>query len=396
MRNTGSRPLVTLTATQNRIVAATITFFCTAALAIGVVSLVWLTLEVLGYFLHVIGPVIVAFFLSLLTRPWYARLQDWFGGRDFPTVIVFALSFLVPLALLVWFFGAFFYTQTVALIEAVPGWVEQLRATLIELFPNAKDVVQGLLPTVPNLLSEHGAGMVAQLAERVANTGVSVGGVALAIGEVILSFGSKALMWLLTFFYWILFVMQKPMTGDAFAARLPFLGERGRRVVADYFQDFSDIVVSYFRGQFIDVFLQGLLYGTGFQLLGVPNGFLTGFVLGLMNLMPYVGATLGLCVALPVAFFDGGIWLAVGAFAVFCGVQTFDGYVMQPYIQGNRMKLAAWQIVFALLFWTQLGGFLGLLLAIPLTAFVKASWDGWRALSERFVGSDGEMEGNRA
>ena len=331
MRNTGSRPFVTLTATQNRIVAATITFFCTAALAIGVVSLVWLTLEVLGYFLHVIGPVIVAFFLSLLTRPWYARLQDWFGGRDFPTVIVFALSFLVPLALLVWFFGAFFYTQTVALIEAVPGWVEQLRATLIELFPNAKDVVQGL-PTVPELLSVHGAGF-AQIAERVADTGLSVGEVALAIGEVILSFGSKALMWLLTLFYWILFVMQKPMTGDAFAARLPFLGERGRRVVANYFQDFSDIVVSYFRGQFIDVFLQGLLYGTGFQLFGVPNGFLIGFVLGLMNLMPYVGATLGLCVALPVAFFDGGIWLAVGAFAVFCAVQTFDGYVMQPYIE---------------------------------------------------------------
>jgi predicted PurR-regulated permease PerM len=59
---------------------------------------------------------------------------------------------------------------------------------------------------------------------------------------------------------------------------------------------------------------------------------------------------------------------------------------MQPYIQGDRMKLSAWQIVFALLFWTQLGGFLGLLLAIPLTAFVKASWDEWCATSERFIG----------
>jgi predicted PurR-regulated permease PerM len=49
------------------------------------------------------------------------------------------------------------------------------------------------------------------------------------------------------------------------------------------------------------------------------------------------------------------------------------------------MKLSAWQIVFALLFWTQLGGFLGLLLAIPLTAFVKASWDEWRDSTERFV-----------
>ena len=71
-------------------------------------------------------------------------------------------------------------------------------------------------------------------------------------------------------------------------------------------------------------------------------------------------------------------------------VQTFDGYVMQPYIQGNRMKLAAWQIVFALLFWTRLGGFLGLLLAIPLTAFVKASWGELRATSARLVGASGK------
>ena len=395
MNDVGHRPFVTLTPTQNRIVAATLTFFCAAALAIGVVSLVWLALKVLGYFLHIVGPVIVAFFLSLLTRPWYARLKAWFGGRDFPAVVAFALSFLIPVVLVGWFFGSFFYAQAAALVEAIPVWLERLRTLLIELFPNAKDVVQGVLPTLPELLSANGAG-VARIAERVADTGVSMGGVALAVGGTVFSFGAKTLLWLLTFFYWILFVMRRPMTGESFAARLPFLGERGRRCVAKYFRDFNDIVVSYFRGQFIDVFLQGLLYGTGFQLLGVPNGFLIGFILGLMNLMPYVGATLGLCVALPVAFFEGGIWLTVATFAVFCCVQTFDGYVMQPYIQGNRMKLAAWQIVFALLFWTQLGGFLGLLLAIPLTAFVKASWDGWRALSERFIGSEGELDGGRA
>lgn len=391
MSDRAGQPFVTLTPTQNRVVAATLTFFCAAALAVGVAALVWFGLRVMGYFLHIVGPVIVAFFLSLLTRPWYAWLRGLCGGRDFPTAIAFAVSFLVPLASLVWFFGSFFYEQAVALAGSLPVWLERLRAALIEAFPNAKDVVQGVLPTLPELFSANGASF-ARLAERVADTGISMGGMVLAVGGVVVASGTKAFLWLLTFFYWILFVMQKPMTGEAFAARLPFLGERGRAVVARHFSIFSDIVVSYFRGQIIDVVLQGLLYGVGFQLLGLPNGFVIGFVLGLMNLMPYVGATLGLCVALPVAFLEGGLWLTAGIFAVFCCVQTFDGYVMQPYIQGNRMKLAAWQIVFALLFWTQLGGFLGLLLAIPLTAFVKASWGGWRAVSERFVGVDGKKE----
>ncbi|MDO4527270.1 MAG: AI-2E family transporter, partial [bacterium] len=140
-----------------------------------------------------------------------------------------------------------------------------------------------------------------------------------------------------------------------------------------------------FRGQMIDVFIQGILYGLSFQVLGLPNGFIIGFVLGLLNLAPYIGVITGLAVTIPLAIAHGGVSFAILIFVVFCIIQTFDGYVMQPYIQGKRMRLSAWQIVFALLFWSKLGGFLGLLLAIPLTAFFKASWGKLRESSDRFV-----------
>ena len=376
--------LLTLTETQNRIVATSVTWLCCAVLAVGVVASVWLLLRGLGYFLHIVGPVIVAFFLSLLSRPWYARLLRWCRGRNLPAMVLFFVSILVPLALLLWFFGAFFYEQGTNLARALPGVVEQARASLTRYFPDAKAWVQGLLPDFADVLAADGSISFSKL---FAVLGAMAGG-GVHMGGAVFSAGSAAALWLLTFFYWGAFVMQRPMTGEDFAARLPFLSARGRETVARYFHNFSDIVVSYFRGQIIDVTLQGVLYGTFFQLLGLPNGFLIGFVLGIMNLVPYVGATLGLCVALPVSFFHGGLPHTLLIFAAYCCVQSFDGYVMQPYIQGGRMKLAAWQIVFALLFWTQLGGFLGLLLAIPLTAFVKASWGEWRALSERFVGAD--------
>lgn len=375
---------LSLTETQNRIVATSVTWLCCAVLALGVAASVWVLLRGLGYFLHIVGPVIVAFFLSLLSRPWYARLRRWCRGCHLPAMVLFFVSILAPLALLLWFFGSFFYEQGTNLARALPSVVEQARALLTQYFPDAKALVQGLLPNLAEVLSADGSISFAKLAEMVGN----MAGTGMHMGGAVFSAGSAAALWLLTFFYWGAFVMQRPMTGEDFAARLPFLSDRGRQTVARHFRNFSDIVVSYFRGQIIDVTLQGVLYGTGFQLCGLPNGFLIGFVLGLMNLVPYVGATLGLCVALPVAFFYGGLLYTLGIFAVYCCVQSFDGYVMQPYIQGNRMKLSAWQIVFALLFWTQLGGFLGLLLAIPLTAFVKASWGEWRAFSERFVGAD--------
>ena len=369
---------------QNRIITSTLTLLCGTLLVVSAILLLFGLLQGLNYFLNIVGPIIVAFFLSLLTRPWYARLRQWFGGRDVPAVFAFSLSFLIPLFLLGWFFGAFIIEQGCNFAHALPKITAATRDALTKAFPDFSDVVANVIPNLTSVLAEDGSLSWSKLLD-VAGKGIHMGG-------AVFSAGSAAALWLLTFFYWIIFVMKEPLTGEGFAKRLPFVSKSGRIAMARYFQNFSDIIVSYFRGQIIDVSIQGVLYGTAFQLLGLPNGFIIGFVLGILNLVPYLGVTAGLCVALPVAFFHAGMAYTCAIFAVFCVIQTFDGYIMQPYIQGDRMKLSAWQIVFALLFWTQLGGFLGLLLAIPLTAFVKASWDEWCATSERFIGAANEPQ----
>ena len=374
------REKLTFTPAQNRVITGSLTLLCGAVLGVGCLLLLWLCLQGLSYFVHIVGPVIVAFFLALLTRPWYARLKKWLGGREVPAVLLFSLSFLIPVVLLCWFFGAFLVEQGNALAHALPKVIDQVRNLLAERAPDLGATLQSLLPDLKQVLSADGSLSLAKVLQEIAGKGATVGG-------AVFSAGSAALLWLLTFFYWIIFVMQRPLTGEAFAARLPFLSPTGRASLAAHFQSFTEVMVSYFRGQIIDVLIQGTLYGTVFQLLGLPNGFILGFILGLLNLIPYVGVITGLSVALPIAFFHAGLGYMCVILAVFCCIQTFDGYIMQPYIQGDRMKLSAWQIVFAILFWTQLGGFLGLLLAIPLTAFIKASWGGWLAAADAAVGA---------
>lgn len=371
------RKMLTFSAAQNRIITSSLTLLCIAVFVVGVGFILFGLLFSLNYLLNIIGPIIVAFFLSLLTRPWYARLHAWFKGRTIPTVLLFSLSFLIPLFLLCWFFGAFIIQQGNNLAQVLPKIVTETQQCIATAFPDATEIVKSIIPNLTNVLAPDGSLSWSKLID-VAGKGVHMGG-------AVFSAGSAALLWLLTFFYWIIFVMKEPLTGEAFAKRLPFISDSGRIATARYFQNFNEIIVSYFRGQIIDVTIQGVLYGLTFQLFRLPNGFIIGFVLGLLNLIPYLGVITGLCIALPVAFFHAGFMYTCGIFFVFCVIQTFDGYIMQPYIQGDRMKLSAWQIVFALLFWTQIGGFLGLLLAIPLTAFVKASWDEWRASTERFV-----------
>ena len=375
-----NRKSLVFSSIQNRLITASLTLLCCVALAVCVVLALWLFLRGMGYFLHIIGPIIVAFFLSLLTRPWYAWLLRLFRGRVVPTVAVFSLSFLLPTLCVGYFFGAFLVDQSTNLTRALPRLITQTREYLLTLFPDAQALLQNVLPNVAQLLTPEGTISW----EKVT---MMVGG-GMHVGGAVVSAGTATFLWLLTFFYWIAFLIQEPLSGETFAGQLPFLSERGRRVVARYFKNFNDIIVSYFRGQVIDVVIQGILYGVAFQLCGLPNGFFIGFIVGLLNLAPYFGIFTGMCVVLPMAFFHAGFGYMCGILLVVCCIQTFDGYVMQPYIQGNRMKLAAWQIVFALLFWTQLGGFLGLLLAIPLTAFIKAFWREWREYSVQFVGGD--------
>ncbi len=362
---------------QNRIITSSLTAVSAIVLGALVVGALLLCLRGMGYFFHIVGPVIVAFYLSLLTRPWYQRLLGWVKGNVAIATILFALSILIPLTVIVVFLGTFIVGQGVSLLKELPGILMTTHAELSARLPELASLFDDMLAGLKGFLEADG-GFAWHRIFNIVQKGVSVSG-------TVVSVGSATFLWLLTFFYWIIFVMKAPVTGKSLADKLPFLQEAGRRKVARYVYNFNEIIVSYFRGQMIDVTLQGLMYGTAFKLAGLPFGLIIGFVLGLLNLVPYLGVTVGLCVALPVAFAHAGLGYTCLIFAIFCCIQTFDGYVMQPYIQGDRMKLSAWQIVFALLFWTQLGGFLGLLLAIPLTAFVKASWDEVLAGSTRLT-----------
>jgi predicted PurR-regulated permease PerM len=71
------------------------------------------------------------------------------------------------------------------------------------------------------------------------------------------------------------------------------------------------------------------------------------------------------------AFLGGGLWQVGGVLLVFMVVQSLDSYFITPRIMGRRTGLHPVTIIFSLLFWSVvLGGFLGLLLGIPLSAFV--------------------------
>ena len=150
-------------------------------------------------------------------------------------------------------------------------------------------------------------------------------------------------------------------------------------------QEFLNIIVAFFRGQLIIAFLQGLLFAIGFALVGLKYGLALGFALGFLNVIPYLGSLLGLSITLPLAYFQdgGGLLTLAVVMAVFTVVQAIEGYVLTPKIMGNRTGLHPMAIIVAVFFWgSALGGILGMILAIPLTAFLVVFW---RLAKEKYI-----------
>jgi predicted PurR-regulated permease PerM len=165
----------------------------------------------------------------------------------------------------------------------------------------------------------------------------------------------------------------------------PFLKPETRRDVVYLGKEFVRLVVTFFRGQLIIAAAQAILYALGFQLAGLRYGFILGLTLGLLNLIPYLGGIVGLGVALPLALFQegGGWWLVAVIVGVFSLVQAIEAYLLTPRIMGDRTGLHPMAVIVAIFFWgTALDGILGMILAIPLTAFLVVAW---RLARERYI-----------
>ena len=111
-----------------------------------------------------------------------------------------------------------------------------------------------------------------------------------------------------------------------------------------------------------------------------------GLLLGFLNIVPYLGNIIGLGIGIPLAYFqdEGGLLRLGLVLLVFVIVQCSEGYLLTPKIMGDRTGLHPMVIIVAIFFWgSALGGIAGMILAIPLTAFLVVFW---RLAREHYIG----------
>ena len=137
--------------------------------------------------------------------------------------------------------------------------------------------------------------------------------------------------------------------------------------------EISYLLTRYFAGIVVQISIITIFISAGLSIFGVENALLIGFFAGVINVIPYVGPMIGaafgclvtISANLDLEFYNQMLPLILKVLAVFASMQMLDNFVLQPFIFSNSVKAHPLEIFIVILVGAQLGGILGMVLAIP-------------------------------
>lgn len=185
------------------------------------------------------------------------------------------------------------------------------------------------------------------------------------------------LSWLIVFLYVIFIMIDYEKLARGFRRMIP---PKYRHRVFGIANDVKISMNRYFRGQALVALIVGILFSIGFYIIGLPLAIVLGLFIGLLNMVPYLQLiSLIPCTVLCMIYsVDTGIsfWtLFWECFAVYCIVQVLQDLVITPKIIGKAMSMNPALIFLSLSVWGTLLGFIGLIIAIPLTTLLLSYYD---------------------
>lgn len=397
---------------------------CLALLVIAgsVVCTVYFASRVLLFLQPLLLPVAVAGVLAYLLEP----LVTWLARRGLPrliaVIIVFAL-FIMSGALLVLGIGPNVYNESLKFSNALPGYFERSWSSLDNLLRDSLQKLPQIGPhptpapspavTTPSPEAENTSHprlqdnpWVQQSLQYLRDQLPTVAQrtwlfVQSSLSGVFGVFGFVFGLFMVPV-YLFFFLKESPTIAHTWSRYLPLRKSEFRDELVVVLTEINSYLINFFRGQLVVSMIDGVLTAIGLSVLGLQFGFLIGLFLAIAGLIPWVGFAICYIPAVIIAFVQFNdiahpIWVTV----IFFIVQQIDGMVVAPRIVGNSVGLHPMTVIVSVFFWTlALGGLLGAVLAIPLTATVKVLMNRYVWVRQRSIffddnsqkGEDSEIE----
>lgn len=141
--------------------------------------------------------------------------------------------------------------------------------------------------------------------------------------------------------------------------------------IGKYFNSTNQIFFHFLSSQFIDAIVVGILTSIAMSILGVKYAVLLGFMIGLFNLIPYIGAIIAVVIAAIITIFTGGIGQAVWMLIIVTIIQQIDANIINPKIVGDSLKISPILVILAVTVGGAYFGIVGMFLAVPIIAVIK-------------------------
>ncbi len=286
------------------------------------------------------------------------------GIKPFSRLIAVAIVYLIVIVFLVIasLVIATLIQQLIVFARQLPTLFNSFEGTLngwlanLQQVPELKDILKNVTKTVQEALSS----LVNKLLEFLQGSGLNL--ISRVVGVV-----GNVFEYFLVLILGGYMLLAFPDIGKSFLEVFPV---RVQPTVLELSKDISTAVGGYIRGQIIIAFSVGVLTGLGLTIIGLPLGLAIGFIAGLFNIVPYLGAVIAITPALLLAI-PSGLLEVILVGVVFTIVSQLESHVLAPQILSKSTDLNPISIILAILSGLALGGVLGALLAVPLTALVK-------------------------
>ncbi|MBR6504619.1 MAG: AI-2E family transporter [Clostridia bacterium] len=141
--------------------------------------------------------------------------------------------------------------------------------------------------------------------------------------------------------------------------------------IGKYFNETNNVFFKFISGQLIDAVVVGILTSIAMWILGVKYAVLLGVLIAVSNLIPYIGAIIGVTIAVIITIFTGGLSQAIWMAIIVIILQQIDANIINPKIIGNTLKISPILVIFAVTVGGAYFGILGMFLAVPIIAVIK-------------------------
>jgi predicted PurR-regulated permease PerM len=317
---------------------------------------------VFGLFLFVFSEILLPFIagmaLAYFLDPVADRLERLGFSRLWATIVIL-LAFVVLLVLALMIIVPVLTNQFADLMKNMPDYIGRLQGLVTSFDPAWIEKTLGVsaaqLKDGLNSLMTEAIGFVTSLFKSLWSSG-------LAIINIVSLFVVAPVV----AFYMLLDWDRMVATVDGWVPR------EHVATVRAIASEIDRSIAGFVRGQGTLCLILGIYYALGLTVVGLNFGLLIGLLAGLISFIPYVGSLTGLVLALGVAFvqfWPDWMWIAAVAGIFFVG-QFIEGNILQPKLVGSSVGVHPVWLMFALLAFGALFGFVGLLVAVPCAAAI--------------------------